>query len=223
MKYYAHSLEGQPPEKWQRLEEHLQNVAETAAEFAAVFGAKKWGWFAGLAHDAGKATSVFQRRLEGSPERVDHSTFGARLARERGGQLGLLLAYAVAGHHGGLPDGGEQETQLHFRLQYGKVPKDVALLPTVELPSDLSLPFKLSRDRAGFSLSFFTRMIFSCLVDADFLDTEGFCAPDKSQGRPVSVGPEIFPELLQKQNAYLESMCRKAEPTPVNVLRQWIL
>lgn len=221
--YYAHSTDSADKSGWQTLSDHLIGVAEQAESFAAFFEAKEWGRSAGLVHDAGKATNAFQRRLEGNSERVDHSTFGARLARERGGQLGLLLAYAVAGHHGGLPDGGEQETQLHFRLQYGKVPKDVALLPTVELPSDLSLPFKLSRDRAGFSLSFFTRMIFSCLVDADFLDTEGFCAPDKSQERPVPVGPEIFPELLQKQNAYLESMCRKAEPTPVNVLRQWIL
>jgi len=221
--YYAHSTSSGDKSDWQLLSEHLIGVAERAESFAALFGAREWGRFAGLVHDAGKATSAFQRRLEGNSERVDHSTFGARLAREREGQLGLLLAYAVAGHHGGLPDGGMQETQLHFRLQYGKVPKDVALLPIVELPSDLSLPFKLSRDRAGFSLSFFTRMIFSCLVDADFLDTEGFCTPDKSQERPVSVGSEIFPELLQKQNAYLESMCRKAEPTPVNVLRQWIL
>jgi CRISPR-associated endonuclease/helicase Cas3 len=47
--------------------------------------------------------------------------FWKRLAAEKGGPLGLLLAYAVSGHHGGLPDGGEQEGQLHFRLKHNKM------------------------------------------------------------------------------------------------------
>jgi CRISPR-associated endonuclease/helicase Cas3 len=221
--YYAHSTGSADKSDWQTLSEHLTGVAEQAESFAAFFEAKEWGRSAGLMHDAGKATIAFQRRLEGDFERVDHSTFGACLAKERGGQLGLLLAYAVAGHHGGLPNGGEQEGQLHFRLKHNKVPRDVVLLPTVEFPGDLKLPFKPSRERAGFSLSFFTRMIFSCLVDADFLDTEGFCTPDKSHERPKSAGTEIFPELLQKQNVYLDLICQKAEPTPVNLMRQWIL
>ncbi|NIA30903.1 MAG: CRISPR-associated helicase Cas3' [Actinobacteria bacterium] len=223
MKYYAHSLEGRPKEEWQPLEEHLIGVAEKAEAFASVFGAREWGRCAGLAHDAGKATSAFQRRLEGSPERVDHSTFGARLARDSGGPVGLLLAYAVAGHHGGLSDGGEQETQLHFRLKHGKVPMDVELLPEVDCQDDLTSPFKLSRGRAGFSFSFFTRMIFSCLVDADFLDTEEFCAPQKAEERSASLGAEIFPVLQQKFNTCLDSMSRDTEPTPVNTLRQNVL
>ncbi len=221
--YYAHSTDSADKSDWQILSEHLIGVAEKADAFAAAFGAQEWGRCAGLLHDAGKATGAFQRRLEGSPERVDHSTFGARLAGDRMGQLGLLLAYAVAGHHGGLPDGGEQETQLHFRLKHGTVPRDVELLPEVDCQDDLAPPFKLSRDRAGFSLSFFTRMIFSCLVDADFLDTEEFCSPQKALERPASMGAENFPVLQQKLNRCLESMSRDAEPTPVNSLRQAVL
>ncbi|MHB8989312.1 MAG: CRISPR-associated helicase Cas3' [Desulfobulbia bacterium] len=221
--YYAHSTESADKINWQTLSGHLAGVAEKAEIFAAAFGAEEWGRCAGLLHDAGKATSAFQRRLEGSQERADHSTFGARLARDRGGQLGLLLAYAIAGHHGGLPDGGEQESQLHFRLIHGKTPNGVELLPEIDIQCDLVPPFKMSRDRAGFSLSFFTRMIFSCLVDADFLDTEEFCTPQKARERPAPAGAEILLALQQKLNTCLDSMSRGATPTSVNTLRQTIL
>ena len=221
--YYAHSRDSAEKSEWQTLSGHLLGVAARAESFADFFGAREWGRGAGLAHDAGKATRQFQRRLVGSPEKVDHSTFGARWARDQGGKLGLLLAYAIAGHHGGLPDGGAQETQLHFRLQHGKVPNDVALAPEVTFPGDLTLPFKPTKERAGFALSFFTRMIFSCLVDADFLDTEMFCSPDKARDRPAEVERSILPELLQKLDRFLEEKCRQAEATPVNALRRLIL
>ncbi len=220
--YYAHSTDSADKSEWQSLGVHLQNVASLASGFAAVFGAGDWGRFAGLLHDAGKATAAFQRRLEGSAERVDHSTFGARLAREKAGPLGLLLSYAIAGHHGGLPDGGLQETQLHYRLKHGKVPADVALLPVVDIRKPLKPPFKMKRDEAGFSMAFFTRMLFSCLVDADFLDTEGFCSPEKHADRP-SEGPEQLTPLKSKLDHHLSQLAAKADPSPVNRLRQQIL
>lgn len=223
--FYAHSLENQPTEKWQPLEEHLGNVAQMAAEFAARFEAKVWGHCAGRLHDAGKATGAFRERLEGKSVKVDHATFGARLAKERGGSLGVLLAYAIAGHHGGLPDGGEQESQLHYRLKHRKIPEDVVLLPEADVECDLSLPFKLSRDldRAGFSLTFFSRMVYSCLVDADFLDTENFCNAQKAKERCGGQADVIFVELRQKLDSYLEEVARTAKPTPVNVLRRDVL
>lgn len=97
------------------------------------------------------------------------------------------------------------------------------MLPGIDIPGNLTLPFKLSRDRAGFALSFFARMIFSCLVDADFLDTEEFCAPHKAGNRPTPVGGEIFSALQQKLNTRLDSMIRGAALTPVNIARQTIL
>lgn len=222
-KYYAHSTDSIDKSDWQLLEEHLRSVSKLAEIFASDFKASEWGRCAGFLHDAGKATDAFQRRLEGSAKRVDHSTFGARLARERGGGLGLLLAYAIAGHHGGLPDGGEQEAQLHFRLKHSKAPADMELLSDYDCLDDLPLPFKLSRERAGFSLSFFTRMIYSCLVDADFLDTEKFCSPKKAKDRPVRLEADNITILQQKFNACLQTVIEEAEPTPVNVLRQEIL
>ena len=223
MKYYAHSTDNPDKSDWQLLEDHLLGVAKCAEDFASVFGAGKWGRTAGLLHDAGKASQAFQVRLEGDPARVDHSTFGARLAKENAGQLGLLLAYVVAGHHGGLVDGGEQTTELHHRLKFGNVPPETVQLRKIELSDDLILPFKLTKERGGFSLSFFTRMLFSCLVDADFLDTEKFCNPEKSWHRPNDSGVGIFPVLQAKLNTHLAELGNHAEPSPLNLLRQDIL
>ncbi|MBW6513089.1 MAG: CRISPR-associated endonuclease Cas3'' [Desulfuromonadaceae bacterium] len=222
-KFYAHS--GHNPDKsdWQGLEEHLLGVAELAEEFASVFDAGEWGRMAGLLHDAGKATAAFQRRLEGSSERVDHSTFGARLAQEHGGRLGLLISYMIAGHHGGLPDGGLQERELHYRLKYGKVPEDAELIPVVDNKRDLLPPFRLnSKDHAGFSLTFFARMIFSCLVDADFLNTEAFCDPEKNADRPVIISGQMS-ELKKKLDDHLVDLVKGAAPTSVNQYRHEIL
>lgn len=58
MHFYAHSLENEPPEKWQPLEKHLQNVARLAAEFARPFGGEEWAFLAGLWHDLGKELRV---------------------------------------------------------------------------------------------------------------------------------------------------------------------
>jgi CRISPR-associated endonuclease/helicase Cas3 len=221
--YYAHSTETLDKSDWQKLSEHLLNVAKLAEYFADTFNAGKWGKYAGLLHDSGKATEAFIGRLEGKPQRVDHSTFGARLARDTTGRLGLILSYVIAGHHGGLPDGGNQETELHFRLKNGKIPEDVELLPEVNIKENLDLPFKLSQDRSGFSLSFFTRMIFSCLVDADFLDTEAFCTPEHTLYRPAHEADGVFLDLSNRLNNFLKIKSQRSDQTPVNVLRQAIL
>ena len=78
--FYAHSTDSDDKSSWQPLAVHLQGVARLAEDFATVFGAGVWGRFAGLLHDAGKASEAFQRRLEGNPQRVDHATFGACIA-----------------------------------------------------------------------------------------------------------------------------------------------
>lgn len=220
--FYAHSTDLPDKSNWQPLDKHLEGVARLAEEFAMIFKAGDWGRFAGLLHDAGKATEAFQRRLEGNTQRVDHSTFGAQQAKEGVGRLGLLLSYVIAGHHGGLPDGGAQEGELHYRLSHGKVPPDVMSLPEADIKQELALPFRLDKDYAGFSLAFFTRMIFSCLVDADFLDTEGFITPEKKAERAIT-DPDHIPKLKAMLDAYLAELAEKAKPTQVNRLRKEIL
>lgn len=165
-----------------RIEEvadHLREVAEMAAEFARPFGAESWAYAAGMAHDIGKYSTEFQNRILCDGHKVDHSTAGAALLD----QLGLkLLAYCVAGHHAGLPDGGttadvEDCPTLRGRLlraQHGSIPDCAAYAREVELnvPKGPSvLPVSRDREDGAYSLSFLTRMVFSCLVDADFLCT----------------------------------------------------
>ncbi|MBA4159855.1 MAG: CRISPR-associated endonuclease Cas3'' [Gemmatimonadetes bacterium] len=78
---YAHTLPDQPEERWEPLAEHLENVAERAASFAAPFGAPEWGELAGLWHDLGKYKPEFQARLRGTREQVEHAGVGAAVAR----------------------------------------------------------------------------------------------------------------------------------------------
>lgn len=89
---------------------HLREVSEMAGEFARPFGAESWASAVGMAHDVGKYSQEFQNRIMRNGHRVDHSTAGASLLYEAASYAGTcadrLLAYCVAGHHGGLPDGG---------------------------------------------------------------------------------------------------------------------
>jgi len=155
---------------------HLEGTADLAAAFADTFGAADEGRRCGLLHDAGKYSEAFQRRVRGSPEQVDHSTAGAFEAAKRGD---VPAAFCVAGHHGGLPDGGtrgdnEDKPTLHGRLNRagkGKIEDYGAYAGEVTVP-DAKIPGRFCETAA--SGAFFTRMLYSCLVDADFLDTERF-------------------------------------------------
>ena len=220
MQYYAHSTESKDKSDWQTLSEHLHNVATLAEKFAAAFKAEQWGYCVGSLHDIGKACAAFAARLEGKSIRVDHATFGAKLANERCGPLGMLLAYVICGHHGGLPDGGVQEGQLHHRLR--KETEVVELSPDIDTIQPLAFPFQLEKDWAMFSLSFFTRMLYSCLVDADFLDTEAFCATERSAQRAV-VQPNDVRHLRTALQVFITQKQEHAKMGAVNDARQQVL
>jgi len=176
-KFYAHSLPDRPPEEWQPLDEHLRNVAEMAREFAKPFGGGDWAYMAGLWHDLGKYSCKFQNRLlamndpeahiEAKPGRPDHSTAGAQHVSSIFKEMGKLIAYAIAGHHAGLPDGKTNDG--------------------------------------------------SCLVDADFLDTEKFLEPEKSAWRKGYPSLEVLERNLQ---CYMDDLVRGAPPTKVNLARK---
>lgn len=217
MPYYAHTSKDEPPEKWQPLEEHLKNVSELAAGFCKPFDAEEWGRAAGMLHDLGKGSAAFQNKLiNNTNARVDHSTFGSRIAAQHGGQLGKLLAYVIAGHHGGIPNGGDGSGDLHYRITSKNVP-EVSFTPA-EYDIDLSLHLGKS-SRMGFSLAFFSRMIFSCLVDADFLDTEEHFNPEQA-GKRTERTPLL--SLKQSLDAFLAVLPRKGA-AQVNTLRDMVL
>jgi len=189
--FYAHSIEEADRAHWQPLAGHLNAVGRLAAQRASRFGASPWGETIGLLHDLGKYTVPFQRRLEGSPERVDHSTAGAHVAIEKYPQLGHLLAYLIAGHHAGLANGRDsgERTPLKNRLEADLPPLDPIWQQEIVLPEFLPPPERFQRrnDRAFFQYAFLARMLFSCLVDADFIDTEAFYAVNE-RGVPHARG-----------------------------------
>ena len=243
---YAHTKEGAEENEWQLLEEHLRNVADRAASFAAAFGYENWGRALGFLHDAGKVNPAFQRRLRGSGEHVDHSTPGAwealsRYRSELGDANGRLLAFALVGHHGGIPNGVHGErTPLNSRLGKDGVGgtargfEDYATSIDISLPGDDSLepiPFErlalrgerdIAMSRGIFSTSVLVRMLFSCLVDADYLDTEQFVTPDVSMARK-GLQRDSIATLSQKLDAYMESLQSSVTPSRVNDMRTMVL
>ena len=104
----------------QTVSRHLNGTAELCADFAAAFGAGDQGRLAGLAHDIGKYSAAFQRRLGGSTEHVDHATAGASECCKLNQSS---AAFAVAGHHGGLPDGGGRGDHWEDKTFCGRMKK----------------------------------------------------------------------------------------------------
>ncbi|MCC6610302.1 MAG: CRISPR-associated helicase Cas3' [Burkholderiales bacterium] len=220
------------------LEAHLEAVSALASEFASRFGSGDWARVAGLWHDLGKYRPAFQRyirtvsgsqtdaHIETTPGRVDHSTAGALHAIERFGTdpRGRILAYLIAGHHAGLPDWHSDETggaALTARLaaQNRHLFEEVR---AQSLPSgllDVRLPATPPLGgRAGFAL--WVRMLFSCLVDADFLDTEAFMSSERAAAR------RGFPEigrLRDQLEAHMQVLEATAPPTSVNRVRADVL
>lgn len=193
MSYLAHIAQDG---RQQTVSEHLNGTAELCADFAAAFGAEDQGRLAGLAHDLGKYSAAFQRRLGGSTEHVDHATAGAaeccKLSQSS-------AAFAVAGHHGGLPDGGGQGDHWEDKTFCGRMRK--AALGKLEPYEVWRHEIRLSpAPQLAFSSwpeeMFFTRMLYSCLVDADFLDTETFMA-GKAQARGGGESMEVLEDKLQ--------------------------
>jgi CRISPR-associated endonuclease/helicase Cas3 len=226
MKFYAHTDGSGEERGWQLLRDHLAGVAQRAAGYAEDFQAGKLAYAAGLLHDLGKYSLEFQRRLKGEKIRVDHSTAGAQEAeRIYGKALGRILAYVVAGHHAGLQDYGSlaDEASLAARLNKEAIPDCQAYREEQLRWPDLSsfrLPIKPLAGQQGFSLAFFIRMLYSCLVDADFLDTEEFCQPERGAARGKH--PPLVP-MLQKLDQYLQQMLATVPDTPINRERAAIL
>lgn len=226
MMYFAHSEEGASKHKWQKLHEHLVDTAHLASVFADKFNAGVFGFAVGILHDIGKYTKEFQLRLEGAPIRVDHSTAGAQEVLKKDKKIGLLLAYVIAGHHGGLPDYGSKvdDSSLAARLaknisdEYQKYEEEIgSMLPYFQ---SIKIPIQPPLKNLGFCVSFFIRMIFACLVDADFLNTERFLQFEKAALRENDFALEVF---LEKFNASLETISNNAEDTKINRQRTRIL
>ena len=189
MPLFAHSRDKCPADQWELLSDHLINVGTAAEQNADAFGAGKLARIAGLLHDLGKVKSDVQERIAGSAIRASHSGEGALYARDKFPNpfLGKMLSYSIAGHHAGLTNGvgrsdAHPNTPLDERLKQVSLIQlpDWLELPELETPAEIPDPLKEIKGKGvpHFEVQFFIRMLFSALVDADFIETERFYTPD---------------------------------------------
>jgi len=227
---------------WQThsLDTHLRSVAELARSFASGFCAGDWAGLTGLWHDLGKYAPDFQHYIRDASgyereqahieegrgadgklrQRVDHSAAGAIHAVDRFGALGIVIANLIAAHHAGLYDATDLERRLKSRDRL-----DLALsadIPAEVLDARAATPlFMPDNATAPGAYALWLRMLFSCLVDADFLDTERFM-----DGGTAATHRNAFPAFASLKPAldrHLDAMAANAELTPVNRLRAKVL
>ena len=158
--------------------------------------------------------------------RINHSGAGAVFAcREWPCESGLTLAYLIAGHHAGLPDWNTDPTgnaALSVRLEREQetldaIDGEVMKREMPPLSKDLRPPSFLKNEK---NYHLWVRMLFSCLVDADYLDAEAFMSPERAAGRPCPPG---LMNLKAGFDSTMATLTSKAPPTPVNNLRSEIL
>lgn len=223
------------PARAHPLREHLAQVGRLAGEFASGFASRDVAAIAGLLHDVGKFSAQFQttiREANGFTAHIegdssgprDHSTAGAILARQLahlGGELQTALAFAIAGHHAGLGDPTELKRRLgNTHLLDHALAGGYARAEAESLVADRPswLPPSSSEDGRR-RLEMWIRMLFSCLCDADFLDTEAFYDLGRSQLRAGWAPLDVLEPRITRHGDALES---GAPPTAVNAVRREI-
>ena len=242
--YIAH-VRQDSSENWHShpLQKHLQKVAQLAKRFAGRYGAL-FAEYAGLLHDLGKFQEAFQKYIRNASgfekenahledvestklRKIPHSTAGAKYAVGHLNPLfGHLLAYLIAGHHAGLADWYDKGS-LKRRLQQADDELVASLSGLVK--SSLSEDFfrlsddDLKRDFFAFwkegakleELHIWLRFLFSCLVDADFLDTEafmnGYADADTAQAAGLRPKFPSLDELHRRYEQYMAQLLEKAD------------
>lgn len=241
---FAHSLPDQPKELWERLEEHLHAVADLARDLAERFRSGESAHLAGLWHDLGKYRPEFQERIRGKCIHAPHASAGASLAFQRAPRDGLPLAFVIAGHHTGLANLKSSVTGptplMSLVKDASQITKQVVSLADESIASTSipSLPSWLveriqaddakcsSPDQGIRTLSFFTRMLFSALVDADRIQTAAFYA--HVEGRTPdhqTLQYDSLAELQTRLDSHIDQLAAAsaANPSPVNQLRAEVL
>lgn len=200
-------------------EEHSEGVAELASNFAASFGMSTYGKILGLLHDKGKESKAFQQHIKKesgfAPDTkvfgdYNHAFVGAIIARNiYGSSFDNLIANQIYSHHTGLHDSDELNECLSKEIS-SEINQSVnKIVPT-------KLHFNIDPKNDFHHLC---RMLYSCLVDADYLDTERFINKDNAKLRGImSSLSELLPSLEEK----LTSLKDSNNYSEVNVVRNQV-
>lgn len=209
----------------QELVTHLKNTAKLASEFAKVFNNQEYAYACGLLHDLGKYSDAFQKRIKEEGKRCDHSTAGARVIKELC-KSGKLLSYCIAGHHSGLPNHGSYKdmpregtlcsrfTNSYVIPSYDAYKDEIEYLSLEPVPK---LKFLSQQKDMGMTFYMFIKMMYSCLTDADYLDTEDFM----SNGQAIRNVTYDFNNMLNELNNRLKDF--KDTEGIINEKRRYIL
>lgn len=242
---WAHS--GNDLGEWHTLVDHLRATGDLASRFAEPFGGSSLAKWLGRSHDIGKTTCAWQEALTAAaetsgPTGVTHKKHAARLARRVGGHpshiQALLAGAALLGHHSGIPDNTSSQAGVLTTLGVlndasldAEIRDAVATMSAlglgnldsdaeaVTLPDWLPLGAQPADHQAMRRLDVFTRMTFSALVDADYLDTEGHF---DATARPRISQVTDFSELFAEFQSAREELLGRGRPSPVDSVRRTV-
>lgn len=229
----SHLYKNEDNGEWiiQTNKEHLSGVAEMASFFAGKFGMSYWGYILGILHDKGKERNSFQQYIRATnglsfegvktSEEHNHAFVGGLIANNiMGRSVDNLLSNQIISHHTGLHNWMDIETILKEK----KIPSEI---DTTDVDIDKSLLIKELRNshigRLDSDLNNFnhlSRVLFSCLTDADWLDTEKFMDRNSWEKRKCS---STLSDLLPKLESFIDKLQASAVESEVNNIRKMVL
>lgn len=218
MEYYAHTREDG---ERQTVKAHLTGVSEKAEKFSVDL-LKPIAKKASLYHDIGKYALNFQKRLDDDKVKFSHAACGAieyKTLADKNDAFAPLMEYCIAGHHTGLMDGGtvadnsdsptlsgtlKRENEYTGDNDYSAYTTEIDFATLTQ--EEITPPYNELRSAKDPTelierYAFFTKYVFSCLTDADFLDTERFCNKNVERGMSGD-----FKMALDKLNRELSDM-----------------
>jgi CRISPR-associated endonuclease/helicase Cas3 len=232
MEYIAHVRKEDNGFGIQTMDDHLNGTACFASEFASKFQNEQWGHLLGIWHDIGKYSEAFQSYIKvnsGYEEddqkhpKTDHTSAGAILSKELYPQFWPSIAYCIAGHHAGLHN-WYPEIGISGDLTDRLKKQDFLENIRSSIPSNLlhiqSLNAPIGKPINKENIHLWIRMLFSCLIDADRLDTERFMNPEAYNKRG---NYEQLASLKRLFDNHMQELAKNAKPTDVNRIRGEIL
>ncbi len=215
MIYFAHTIANKPEKEWHLLSSHLESTAGIAASFAHSEEYAKIFKIAGLLHDLGKYQQAFQKYLKEGGRRgsVPHASWGAAYSLMLNNQE---TAFAIDGHHKGLPDKSDAQTNLQ-QFRSGDVPEFKKVTEVFRDDNDIEenqLKITTPSFKSILEREMFVRYMFSSLTDADWLNTENACNPELASKREhITLNHD---ELIEKIEKFIQDKPKEGE---LNVLR----